>query len=220
MTSAIPVRCSRLPTELWSLVGSRSGAISIYTRYVKRMTWSQVYMIKIIWVNCGFIAQSVEHRTDIAPVSWVRIALEPQNFFLRFICKPLLSYFTTAKISFTSILDPHFTRVMFTIYTSRHNKACYYIKKEEHKGNLAQCYQFNLHGSILSRGGQSVMLCSKCCYSCFFREASVSPPSPPSEFLPDIFLTLASRVTAHKVVFLVSGQANQTSCIGLLDSCW
>ena len=58
------------------------------------------------------------------------------------------------------------------------------------------------------------MFCSKCCYSCFFREASV----PPSEFLPDIFLTLASRVTAHKIVFLVSGQANQTSSIGLLDS--
>lgn len=61
------------------------------------------------------------------------------------------------------------------------------------------------------------MLCSKWCYSCFLREASVSAPSPPSEFLPYIFPTLASRVTAHKVVFLVSGRANQTSSIGLLD---
>ena len=32
-------RCDALPTELWSLVGSRSCVSSIYTRYMKRMTW-------------------------------------------------------------------------------------------------------------------------------------------------------------------------------------
>ena len=33
-------RCNALPTELWSLNGSRSGESSIYTRYMKRMMWS------------------------------------------------------------------------------------------------------------------------------------------------------------------------------------
>ena len=32
-------QCDALPTELWSLVGSRSGARSIYTRYMKRVRW-------------------------------------------------------------------------------------------------------------------------------------------------------------------------------------
>ena len=32
--------CDALPTELWSLVASRSGASSIYTRYMKRMMLS------------------------------------------------------------------------------------------------------------------------------------------------------------------------------------
>ena len=33
-------QCNALPTELWfSLVGSRSSASSIYTCYIKRMTW-------------------------------------------------------------------------------------------------------------------------------------------------------------------------------------
>ena len=42
MTSTIPVRYA-LPTELWSLTRSRSGASSICTRYVKKMTWSVNY---------------------------------------------------------------------------------------------------------------------------------------------------------------------------------
>ena len=33
-------RCDALPTELWSLAGSTSGANSIYTRCMKRITWS------------------------------------------------------------------------------------------------------------------------------------------------------------------------------------
>ena len=38
MTSAILVQYA-LPTELWSLAGSRSGTSSIYTCYMKRMLW-------------------------------------------------------------------------------------------------------------------------------------------------------------------------------------
>ena len=40
------------------------------------------------------------------------------EYFLGFICNSL-SYFTTAKISFTSILYPQFTQMIFIIYTSR-----------------------------------------------------------------------------------------------------
>ena len=60
-------------------------------------------MIKIIQVTCsrgGFIAQSVERSTGIAEV----IGSNPvgaSEFFLGFVCN-CLSYFTTAKISFTS----------------------------------------------------------------------------------------------------------------------
>ena len=36
-----------------------------------------------------------------------------------FLCN-CLSYFTTAKISFTSILYPQFTHMIFIIYNSRH----------------------------------------------------------------------------------------------------
>ena len=32
-------RCDALPTELWSLAGSRSSVSSIYTGYMKRMIW-------------------------------------------------------------------------------------------------------------------------------------------------------------------------------------
>ena len=39
-----------------------------------------------------------------------------RNFFLGFICN-CLSYFTTAKISFTSILYPQLTHMIFIIYT-------------------------------------------------------------------------------------------------------
>ena len=58
-----------LPTELWSLAGSRSGAIC--TRY---------------W--------------------WFQILLEPQNFFpwALFIIHVHISYFITARITFTCIL--------------------------------------------------------------------------------------------------------------------
>ena len=40
------------------------------------------------------------------------------EFFLSFICN-CLSYFTTAKISFTCILYPQFTHVISIIYTSK-----------------------------------------------------------------------------------------------------
>ena len=50
----------------------------------------------------GFIAQSVEHRTGIAEVMGSN-PVGASDFFLGFICG-CLSYFTSAKISFTSIL--------------------------------------------------------------------------------------------------------------------
>ena len=43
------------------------------------------------------------------------------EFFLGFLCN-CLSYFTTAKISFTSILYPQFTHMIFIVYTSRHSQ--------------------------------------------------------------------------------------------------
>ena len=49
----------------------------------------------------GFIAQSVEHRTGIAEVMGSN-PVGASDFFLGFLCD-CLSYFTTAKITFTSI---------------------------------------------------------------------------------------------------------------------
>ena len=46
------------------------------------------------------------------------------EFFLGFIYN-CSSYFTTAKISFTSILYPQFTHMIFIIYTSRLRKVSY-----------------------------------------------------------------------------------------------
>ena len=54
---------------------------------------SGLYMIKIIWVS---------------------------EIFLGFICN-CLSYFITAKITFTCILHPQCTNMIFIIYTSRHS---------------------------------------------------------------------------------------------------
>ena len=50
----------------------------------------------------GFIAQSVEYRTSIAKVMGSN-PVEASEFFLGFICN-CLSYFTTAKISFASVI--------------------------------------------------------------------------------------------------------------------
>ena len=54
-------------------------------------------------------------------VKWVQIPLEPHNFFLAFICNCFKSYFTTANMSFTSILYPKLPHMIFIIYTSRHS---------------------------------------------------------------------------------------------------
>ena len=59
----------------------------------------------------SFITQSVEHRTGIAEVMGSD-PVEASDFFLGFVCN-CLSYFTTAKISFTSILYPQFTHTIF-----------------------------------------------------------------------------------------------------------
>ena len=48
------------------------------------------------------------------------------EFFLGFISN-CLSYFTTAKLSFTSILYPQFTHMIFTIYTSRRSIVSYQV---------------------------------------------------------------------------------------------
>ena len=53
----------------------------------------------------GFIAQSVEHRTGNS------------DFFLGFLCN-CLSWFTTAKITFTPNLYPQFIYMIYIIGTS------------------------------------------------------------------------------------------------------
>ena len=55
----------------------------------------------LICLRRGFIAQSVEHRTSTAEVMGSN-PVEASEFFLGFICN-CLSYFTTAKVTFTSI---------------------------------------------------------------------------------------------------------------------
>ena len=64
----------------------------------------------------GFIAQLVDHRTGIAEVMGSN-PVGASQFFLGFICI-CLSYITTVKISFTSILYPQFTHMIFVTYTS------------------------------------------------------------------------------------------------------
>ena len=132
-----PFACSRC------LICVSSSGHVISTYYVRKGSWAflsslptnqrgrkirsyglwyqccEVYMIKIILVNCrqrievkeifavvtcfqrGFIALSVEHRTAIAEVMGSNPVVASE-FVLGFICN-CLSYFTTAKISFTSM---------------------------------------------------------------------------------------------------------------------
>ena len=80
-------------------------------------------MSQSLWLNShltcfrrGFIAQMVEHRTGIAEVMGSN-PVGASDFFLGFICN-CLSYFTTARITFTCILYPQCTHMIFTIYTS------------------------------------------------------------------------------------------------------
>ena len=56
-------RCDALPTELWSLHGSRSVASSIYTCYMRG--WCEVYMIKIIWMHFHSYSLSAMHSYDL-----------------------------------------------------------------------------------------------------------------------------------------------------------
>ena len=83
---------------------------------VKFRVFKDIIARKDLNASSGSIAQSVEHRTNIAEV----MGSDPvgaSEFFLGFICN-YLSYFTTVKISFTSILYPQFTHMIFIIYTS------------------------------------------------------------------------------------------------------
>ena len=68
----------------------------------------------------GFIAQSVEHRTGIAEVMGSN-PIEASDFFLGFVCN-CLSYFKTAKITFTSILYPQFTYINNNDNNNNNNK--------------------------------------------------------------------------------------------------
>ena len=82
-----------------------------------------------------FIAQSVEHRTGIAEVMGSN-PVGASEFFLGFICN-CLSYFTTVKISFTSILYPQFTHIIFIIIILFKN---YYVNEYDiNKPLLLSC---------------------------------------------------------------------------------
>ena len=88
--------------------------------------------------NWHTVAQLVEHRTSITEVMGSN-PVEASEFFLRFICT-CSSYFTTVKISFTSILYPQFTHDHIH-FTSRSNT---HITKD------LQTLKADLHGTILS----------------------------------------------------------------------
>ena len=80
--------------------------LSCITCIVKFINWSS---------RGGFIAQSVEQRTGIAEVMGSNL-VEASDFFLGFLCN-CLSYFTTAKITFTSI-----TCIVYTCFRQIWNK--------------------------------------------------------------------------------------------------
>ena len=67
--------------------------------------------IILICFERGFIAQLVEHRTGVVEVMG-STSVEASDFFLGFLCN-CLSCFTTAKITFTSIL---YLQFIYTIY--------------------------------------------------------------------------------------------------------
>ena len=90
--------------------------------HFKMETYSTNEMLGVIMkssqLTCsrgGFIAQSVEHRPGLAEVMGLN-PVEASDFFsglsLYLNC---LSYFTTAKITFTSILYLQFTHMIFII---------------------------------------------------------------------------------------------------------
>ena len=91
----------------------RSLSLPFSTR--SSLIWSLSYTLHIILsyngyklnshLTCfwrGFIAQLVEHRTGIVEVMGSN-PVRASEFFLGFICNCFYRYFTTAKISFTSI---------------------------------------------------------------------------------------------------------------------
>ena len=62
----------------------------------------------------GFIAQLIEHHTGITEVMGLN-PVEASEFFLGFICN-CLSYFITARITFSCILYPQFTHDLYSIH--------------------------------------------------------------------------------------------------------
>ena len=64
-----------LPTDLWSLVGNRSGASSIYTRYMKRVTSIVYYDKDHIFpqlTHIIFIMYTSRHSLYTTGINWTR----------------------------------------------------------------------------------------------------------------------------------------------------
>ena len=77
---------------------------------VKNFSPPKLYWQTVTLLTCsrrGFIAQSVKHRTGIAEVMGLN-PIEASYLFQGFFLCNCLSCFTTAKITFTSIIYPKF----------------------------------------------------------------------------------------------------------------
>ena len=63
--------CDALPTEVWSLARSRSGASSIYTRYMKRMMWSVYHKdhMSELWIE-----NRSERDLRSCEVTWAKLS--------------------------------------------------------------------------------------------------------------------------------------------------
>ena len=109
-----PVRVQFIPVIFHFHSLSAVHSYDLYHIYI--MLFSSYNGYKLNSYLICFVAQSVEPRTGVAEVMGSN-PVGASEFFLGFICN-CLGYFTTAKISFASILYPQFTRMIFIIYTS------------------------------------------------------------------------------------------------------
>ena len=104
-----PVRCS----TNWAMKPYLSYTHHV-TLHITGIDWTRIWPA---WpTRLHTLAQFIEPRTGVAEVMGSN-PVGASEFFLGFICN-CLSYFTTAKISFTSILYPQFTHMIFIMYTS------------------------------------------------------------------------------------------------------
>ena len=113
--SCLYFRCSPISDHLWWLWRILTGCSSGFCHNLQVQWNLKSHLICFQW---GFIhvAQSVEHCTCITEVMGSN-PVGASEFFRGFICN-CLSYFTTVKISFTSILYLQFTHMIFILYTS------------------------------------------------------------------------------------------------------